>query len=64
MRVRFVWVSRRLTCMDVIRAWHGGDPDTLLIADDTIAFLEAVVGEPAGLVWHGDGAFAAMLVAM
>jgi pimeloyl-ACP methyl ester carboxylesterase len=50
--------------MDVIRAWHGGDPDTLLIADDTIAFLEAVVGEPAGLVWHGDGAFAAMLVAM
>jgi len=35
-----------------------------LMADDTIAFLEAVVGEPADLVGHSDGAFVAMLVAM
>ena len=34
------------------------------MADDTIAFLEAVVGEPADLVGHSDGAFVAMLVAM
>jgi pimeloyl-ACP methyl ester carboxylesterase len=35
-----------------------------LMADDTIAFLEAVVGRPADLVGHSDGAFVAMLVAM
>jgi pimeloyl-ACP methyl ester carboxylesterase len=35
-----------------------------LMADDTIAFLEAVVGGPADLVGHSDGAFVAMLVAM
>jgi pimeloyl-ACP methyl ester carboxylesterase len=35
-----------------------------LMADDTIAFLETVVGEPADLVGHSDGAFVAMLVAM
>jgi pimeloyl-ACP methyl ester carboxylesterase len=35
-----------------------------LLADDTIAFLEAVVGEPADLVGHSQGAFVAMLVAM
>ena len=35
-----------------------------LMADDTIAFLEAVVGEPADLVGHSDGAFVATLVAM
>jgi pimeloyl-ACP methyl ester carboxylesterase len=34
------------------------------MTDDTIAFLEAVVGQPADLVGHGDGAFVAMLVAM
>jgi pimeloyl-ACP methyl ester carboxylesterase len=34
------------------------------LADDTIAFLEAVVGEPADLVGHSTGAFVAMLVAM
>jgi pimeloyl-ACP methyl ester carboxylesterase len=35
-----------------------------LMADDTIAFLEAVVGGPADLVGHSDGAFVAMLVAI
>lgn len=35
-----------------------------LMADDTIAFLEQVVGKPADLVGHSDGAFVAMLVAM
>jgi pimeloyl-ACP methyl ester carboxylesterase len=35
-----------------------------LMADETIAFLEQVVGEPADLVGHSDGAFVAMLVAM
>jgi pimeloyl-ACP methyl ester carboxylesterase len=34
------------------------------MAEDTIAFLDAVVGEPADLVGHSDGAFVAMLIAM
>ena len=34
------------------------------MADDTIAFLDAVVGGPADLVGHSDGAFVAMLVAI
>ena len=35
-----------------------------IMADDTIAFLESVVREPADLVGHSDGAVTAMLVAM
>ncbi|MFD0271227.1 alpha/beta fold hydrolase [Streptomyces sp. NPDC127106] len=52
------------------RRGHGHTPDVpgpityQLMADDTIAFLEAVVREPADLVGHSDGAFVAMLVAM
>ncbi|MBT2458976.1 alpha/beta fold hydrolase [Streptomyces sp. ISL-86] len=52
------------------RRGHGHTPDAegpityQLMADDTIAFLETVVGEPADLVGHSDGAFTAMLVAM
>jgi pimeloyl-ACP methyl ester carboxylesterase len=52
------------------RRGHGHTPDVpgpityQLMADDTIAFLEAVVGEPAILVGHSNGAFVAMLVAM
>jgi pimeloyl-ACP methyl ester carboxylesterase len=52
------------------RRGHGHTPDVdgpisyQLMADDTIAFLESVVGEPAELVGHSDGAFIAMLVAM
>jgi pimeloyl-ACP methyl ester carboxylesterase len=52
------------------RRGHGHTPDVpgpityQLMADETIAFLETVVGEPADLVGHSDGAFTAMLVAM
>jgi pimeloyl-ACP methyl ester carboxylesterase len=51
------------------RRGHGHTPDVegpityQLMADDTSAFLDAVVGEPADLVGHSDGAFVAMLVA-
>jgi pimeloyl-ACP methyl ester carboxylesterase len=34
------------------------------MTDDTIAFLETVVGQPADLVGHSDGAVVAMLVAI
>jgi pimeloyl-ACP methyl ester carboxylesterase len=52
------------------RRGHGHTPDVegpityQVMADDTIAFLDAVVSEPADLVGHSDGAFVAMLVAM
>jgi pimeloyl-ACP methyl ester carboxylesterase len=52
------------------RRGHGHTPDVpgpityQLMAEDTIAFLEAVVGEPAHLVGHSDGAFVAMLAGM
>jgi pimeloyl-ACP methyl ester carboxylesterase len=52
------------------RRGHGHTPDVAgpinyqLMTDDTIAFLEQVVGTPADLVGHSDGAFVAMLVAM
>ncbi|KUF18984.1 alpha/beta fold hydrolase [Streptomyces silvensis] len=52
------------------RRGHGHTPDVEgpitygLMADDTVAFLEEVVGEPADLVGHSDGALVAMLVAM
>jgi pimeloyl-ACP methyl ester carboxylesterase len=52
------------------RRGHGHTPDVegpityQLMTDDTIAFLESVVGQPADLVGHSDGAFVAMLVAM
>jgi pimeloyl-ACP methyl ester carboxylesterase len=52
------------------RRGHGHTPDVdgpityELMAQDTIAFLEAVVGGPAHLVGHSDGAVVAMLVAL
>lgn len=52
------------------RRGHGHTPDVdgpisyQLMADDTIAFLETVVGGPVDLVGHSDGAFVAMIVAM
>jgi pimeloyl-ACP methyl ester carboxylesterase len=52
------------------RRGHGHTPDVegpityQLMTDDTIAFLETVVGQPADLVGHSDGAFVAMLVAI
>jgi pimeloyl-ACP methyl ester carboxylesterase len=52
------------------RRGHGHTPDVegpinyQVMADDTIAFLEEVVKQPANLVGHSDGAVIAMLVAM
>jgi pimeloyl-ACP methyl ester carboxylesterase len=52
------------------RRGHGHTPDVdgpityQRMADDTIAFLDEVVGGPADLVGHSDGAFIAMLVTM
>jgi pimeloyl-ACP methyl ester carboxylesterase len=52
------------------RRGHGHTPDVEgpitydLMTQDTIAFLDTVVGGPAHLVGHSDGAFIAMLVAM
>lgn len=52
------------------RRGHGHTPDVegpityQLMADDTIAFLENVIGGSADIVGHSDGAFVAMLVAM
>jgi pimeloyl-ACP methyl ester carboxylesterase len=49
---------------------HGHTPDVPgpitfeLMADDAIAFLETVVGEPADVVGHSTGAFVGLLVAM
>lgn len=52
------------------RRGHGHTPDVegpityQLMADETIAFLDEVVGEPADLVGNSDGGFVALLVAM
>jgi pimeloyl-ACP methyl ester carboxylesterase len=52
------------------RRAHGRTPDVdgpitfELMADDTIALLDAVVGEPAHLVGCSDGAIVALLVAV
>lgn len=52
------------------RRGHGHTPDVegpityQLMADDTSAFLDAVVREPADLVGHSDGAVVALLVAL
>jgi pimeloyl-ACP methyl ester carboxylesterase len=52
------------------RRGHGHTPDVegpityQLMADDTIAFLDQIVGGPADLVGHSDGAFIALLVAI
>jgi pimeloyl-ACP methyl ester carboxylesterase len=52
------------------RRGHGHTPDVEgpitydLMTKDTIAFLDSVVGSPAHLVGHSDGAFIAMVVAM
>jgi pimeloyl-ACP methyl ester carboxylesterase len=52
------------------RRGHGHTPDVEgpinydVMTEDTIAFLDAVIGGPAHLVGHSDGAFVAMQVAM
>ena len=49
---------------------HGRTPDVEgpitfdLMTDDTIAFLEGVVGGPAHLLGHSNGAFVALLIAL
>ncbi|MBL1073367.1 alpha/beta hydrolase [Nocardia sp. 2] len=54
----------------VDRRGHGHTPDVdgpftyEVMADDMIAFLEKVVGEPAHLVGHSDGANVALMVAL
>jgi pimeloyl-ACP methyl ester carboxylesterase len=63
-------LSERFHVYTPERRGHGHTPDVegpityQLMADDTIAFLEQVVGGPADLLGHSDGAFIAMLVAM
>jgi pimeloyl-ACP methyl ester carboxylesterase len=52
------------------RRGHGHTPDVegpityQLMTDDTIAFLDEVIRQPADLVGHSDGAFVAMQVAI
>ena len=52
------------------RRGHGHTPDVDgpitfdLMADDTVAFIEQVVGEPVHLVGHSDGGILALLVAL
>jgi pimeloyl-ACP methyl ester carboxylesterase len=52
------------------RRGHGHSPDVdgplsyQVITDDTIAFLDSVVGRAADLVGHGDGGFVALRVAL
>jgi pimeloyl-ACP methyl ester carboxylesterase len=63
-------LAERFHVYTVDRRGHGHTPDVdgpityQLMADDTIAFLEQVVGAPAHLVGHSDGAMVAMLVAL
>jgi len=63
-------LSERFHVYTPERRGHGHTPDVegpityQLMADDTIAFLEQVIGGPADLLGHSDGAFIAMLVAM
>jgi pimeloyl-ACP methyl ester carboxylesterase len=63
-------LSRRFHVYTPERRGHGHTLDVdgpityQLMADDTIAFLDEVVGRPADLVGHSDGAFVAMLVAI
>jgi pimeloyl-ACP methyl ester carboxylesterase len=63
-------LAERFHVYTVDRRGHGHTPDAegpityQLMADDTIAFLQQVVGAPADLVGHSDGAIVAMLVAM
>jgi pimeloyl-ACP methyl ester carboxylesterase len=52
------------------RRGHGHTPDVegpityQLMADETIAFLDTVIGEPVDLVGHSDGSVVATLVAI
>jgi len=63
-------LTKRFKVFTPERRAHGRTPDVdgpitfELMADDTIAFLDAVVGEPAHLAGCSDGAIVALLVAL
>ena len=63
-------LAQRFRVFTPERRAHGRTPDVdgpitfELMANDTIAFLDAVVGEPAHLVGCSDGATVALLVAL
>ncbi len=63
-------LAEKFTVYTPERRGHGHTADVdgpityQLMADETIAFLDAVIGAPADLVGHSDGAFVAMLVAI
>jgi pimeloyl-ACP methyl ester carboxylesterase len=63
-------LAERFTVFTPERRAHGRTPDVdgpitfELMANDTIAFLETVVGEPAHLAGCSDGAVVALLVAL
>jgi pimeloyl-ACP methyl ester carboxylesterase len=63
-------VAARFRVFTPERRGHGRTPDVdspisfELMAKDTIAFLETVVGGPAHLVGYSDGAIVALLVAL
>jgi pimeloyl-ACP methyl ester carboxylesterase len=63
-------LAERFRVLRPDRRGHGRTPDVdgpltyELMARDTIAFLEQVVGGPAGLVGHSDGAPVGLLVAL
>ncbi|WP_328423878.1 alpha/beta hydrolase [Micromonospora sp. NBC_00389] len=63
-------LAKRFTVYRPDRRGHGRTPDVggpisyQLMAEDTIAFLEKVVGGPAHLVGHSDGTPVALLVAL
>jgi pimeloyl-ACP methyl ester carboxylesterase len=63
-------LARRFRVYRPDRRGHGRTPDVdgplhyATMADDTIAFLETVVGAPAHLIGHSDGMPVALLVAL
>ena len=63
-------LAGRFTVFTPERRAHGRTPDVdgpitfELMAEDTIAFLDAVVGEPTHLMGCSDGAIVALLVAL
>jgi pimeloyl-ACP methyl ester carboxylesterase len=63
-------VAARFRTLTPERRGHGRTPDAGgpitfdLMAEDTVAFLETVVGGPAHLVGYSDGAIVALLVAV
>jgi pimeloyl-ACP methyl ester carboxylesterase len=63
-------LADRFHVLAIDQRGHGHTPDVEgpltfdLMAEDTIAFIETVLGRPAHLVGHSNGAFVALLVAL